>query len=128
MKRVFTSFAIEDRILRDFLVGQKNNARSQISFVDYSVKEPWSSSWKTNCRERIRQCAGMIGIITHNTPQADGQMWELKCGAEEGLPVLLIHGYSDYFKRLWTAPSPMSHHPIHDWSEANVVRFLDRLP
>ena len=94
MARVFISFAIEDKVLRGFLVGQKNNGRTAIDFIDYSVKEPWDSSWKTNCRARIKSCAGMIGIITHNTPKADGQLWELKCAIEEGVPLMLIHGYS----------------------------------
>lgn len=40
MVRIFTSFAIEDRNLRDLLVGQKRNTRTQIGFTDYSVKDP----------------------------------------------------------------------------------------
>ena len=78
MARVFISFAIEDKVLRGFLVGQKNNARTAIEFTDYSVKEPWDSSWKTNCRARIKGCRAVIGIITPNTQKADGQLWELK--------------------------------------------------
>ncbi|MFR7764720.1 MAG: hypothetical protein ACLU05_04810 [Anaerococcus obesiensis] len=41
-----------------------------------SVKQPWTSSWKTNCRTKIRSCDGMIAIITSNTKNADGQLWE----------------------------------------------------
>ena len=93
-KRVFISFAVEDKVLRDFLVGQKRNDNIDISFMDYSVKEPWDEKWKTNCRTRIKGCDGLIGIITTNTPKADGQLWELKCGYDEGVPTLLIHGYS----------------------------------
>lgn len=37
MARVFISFAVEDMVLRGFLVGQKNNARTAIDFTDYSV-------------------------------------------------------------------------------------------
>lgn len=84
--RVFTSFAIEDAHLRTLLVGQARNDRIDFDLVDYSVKEPWSSSWKTACRSRIRTCRAMIGIITRNTPQAEGALWELRCGLEEGLP------------------------------------------
>ncbi len=57
-KRIFSSFAIEDRNLRDFLVGQARNERAPFEFTDMSVKEPWSSSWKTNCRTRIKGCDG----------------------------------------------------------------------
>jgi hypothetical protein len=53
-KRVFISFAIEDEWARDYLVGQARNERSPFEFVDMSVKEPWSDSWRTRCRTRIR--------------------------------------------------------------------------
>jgi hypothetical protein len=126
-KRIFISFAMEDKILRDFLVGQKRNDKIDISFTDFSVKEPWSSSWKTNCRSRIKGCDGVIGIITKNTPKADGQLWELKCGYEEGVPTLLIHGYSDASDRLTTKPDEISGKTIKDWSVANISAFLESL-
>ena len=72
--RIFTSFELEDEHLRDLLVGQKKNSQTPFDFVDMSVKEPWSSSWKTNCRTRIKGCDGMIAILTHNTRNADGQL------------------------------------------------------
>lgn len=127
MARVFISFAIEDRVLRDFLVGQKKNSKNFIDFTDYSVKEPWSSQWKTNCRARIKGCAGMIGIITPHTPQADGQLWELKCAIDEKKPLLLIHGHADVSKRLSTLPAPINGKAIFNWTETNIVSFLDRL-
>ena len=127
MARVFISFAVEDRVLRDFLVGQKRNVRSTIDFTDYSVKEPWSSSWKTNCRQRISSCAGMIGIITRNTSKADGQLWELKCATEEDVPLMLIHGYSAQEKRLSTLPSIIRGRRVYNWTEDNVVNFLNKI-
>jgi len=126
-KRIFISFAIEDKVLRDFLVGQKRNDNIDISFIDYSVKEPWSEKWKTNCRARIKGCAGVIGLITNNTPAADGQLWELKCAYEEGVPTLLIHGYSDTSKRLTTKQAELTGKSIKDWSVANISSFLERL-
>ena len=33
-KRIFTSFAMEDKMLRDFLIGQRNNHHSSIDFTD----------------------------------------------------------------------------------------------
>jgi hypothetical protein len=126
-KRIFISFAMENKVLRDFLVGQKRNDNIDISFTDYSVKEPWSSSWKTNCRTRIKGCDGVIGIITKDTPNADGQLWELKCGYEEGVPTLLIHGYSSASDRLVTKPSEIAGKTIKDWSVENISAFLKSL-
>lgn len=127
MARVFISFAMEDKSLRDFLVGQKRNARTSIDFTDYSVKEPWSSSWKTNCRQRIKTCRGMIGIITPNTPKADGQLWELKCAIDEGVTLMLIHGYNASERKLSTLPTVISGRQVNLWTEDNIVNFLNRL-
>lgn len=127
MARVFISFAIEDRNLRDLLVGQKKNSKNEIDFTDYSVKKPWDSKWKTNCRTRVKSCAGMIGIITRNTPNADGQLWELKCAVEEDVPLLLIHGHSDDKKRLKKLPKEISGKRVLTWSQNNIVNFLDKL-
>lgn len=127
MARVFVSFAVEDADLRNLLFGQKQNPRSPIEFVDYSVKEAWSRAWKTNCRERIRRCRGMIGIITLNTPRADGQLWELKCAIDENIPLLLIHGRSSTAMRLSRLPSIIGGFTIHSWSQSIIVRFLERL-
>ncbi|MFA3919344.1 hypothetical protein [Ruegeria hyattellae] len=127
MARVFISFAVEDKVLRDFLVGQKNNTRNAIEFTDFSVKQAWDSSWKTNCRARIKSCRGMIGIITPNTPKADGQLWELKCAIEESVPLMLIHGYTAPEQKLQTLPSVISGLQINLWSEPNIVNFLNRL-
>lgn len=127
MARIFISFAIEDRVLRDFLVGQKLNSRSSISFTDYSVKDPWSSAWKTNCRDRINRCSGMIGIITRNTPDATGQLWELECAIKMRTPLLLIHGHKESSERLKRLPSVISGRTVQPWTESNLVRFLDNL-
>lgn len=126
MARIFISFAMEDRGLRDLLVGQKINPRSGIDFTDYSVKEPWSNNWKTNCRDRIRQCSGMIGVVSRNSVRADGQLWEIKCAMEQRMPLLLIHGYSAPERKLYALPGELSGIPVYDWSEHNIVSFLSR--
>ena len=89
-----------------------------------SVKEPWSSEWKTNCRTKIKGCDGVIGIITNNTRKADGQIWELKCAYEEGLPVLLIYGYTDQRP---TLPIEISGRQVYGWTWENISSFLGRL-
>ena len=53
-KRIFISFAMEDVELRNLLVGQAHNDNSQFDFIDMSVKKPWDSAWKTNCRTKIK--------------------------------------------------------------------------
>lgn len=124
-KRIFISFAIEDRDLRDLLVGQARNATTPFEFIDMSVKEPWDSAWKTKCRTKIKGCDGVIGIITKKTAKADGQLWELTCAYEESIPVLLIYGSKD--DRPTTLPAPVAVRRILDWTWSNIANFLDKL-
>ncbi len=122
--RIFISFAIEDSKLRDLLVGQGRNERTPFTFTDMSVKEPWDSAWKTKCRTKIKGCDGVIGIITSNTPQADGQLWELKCAYDENVPVFLMYGNSSRPNRL---PEPINGRRTHLWSWPNITNFLESL-
>ena len=122
--RIFISFAIEDSHLRDFLVGQGRNEKTPFSFTDMSVKQPWDSAWKTQCRTRIRGCDGVIGLITSSTPKADGQLWELSCANEENVPVFLMYGDST---RPGVRPAEISGRRIHTWSWSNIESFLERL-
>lgn len=94
-KRTFVSFAKEDIRFRDLFVGQKQLKDTPFDFVDMSVKEPWDEKWKTNCRSHICGCDGLIALLTKNTWNTDGARWEMQCAADEVIPSLGIHIYSD---------------------------------
>lgn len=123
--RIFISFAVEDRTYRDFLVGQAKNEKSPFSFVDMSVKKPWDSSWKTKCRTKIKGCDGMIALVSRNTAKATGQLWEVNCAKEEGVPVRGI--YVDSNNKPARLPSEFSGVRVVNWTWANIKNFLDSL-
>tara|TARA_B100001989_G_C24539661_1_gene466737 strand:+ start:326 stop:697 length:372 start_codon:yes stop_codon:yes gene_type:complete len=123
MKRVFISFAMEDKTYRDFLVGQSKNENSPFTFVDMSVKEPWKSEWKTKCRTKIKGCDGVIGLISKNTPAADGEIFELKCAYEEDVPVMLMYINDDRP----VLPAFLKNKRINVWSWANIKAFISKL-
>lgn len=124
MSTIFVSFAIEDRFARDNLVLQAQQQRTPFSFTDMSVRRPWDSSWKTRCRERIRQCDGVIAFVSDNTVNADGARWEIKCAYEEGVPVLPVYIH-DHGAR--TIPSELAGKRIYHWTWANITAFLNNL-
>jgi len=124
-KRIFISFAVEDKTLRDFLVGQARNKQSPFEFVDMSVKKPWDSSWKTNCRTRIRGCDGVLIIVTKNTKKADGQLWEIKCAKDEGIPRRGIWGSQD--NRPSTLPSEFEGVRVVNWTWDNISNWIKSL-
>lgn len=125
MKRIFISFAIEDENLRDLLKGQARNQNSPFEFVDMSVKEPWDSKWKTNCRIRIKGCDGVISIITKNTKNANGQIWEMKCAKEEGIPIIGIYGNNDHSGI--SIPDEYGYIKLVDWTWSNISSWIDKL-
>ena len=124
MKRIFVSFAIEDRFARDNIVHQAQRQSAPFSFVDMSVKDPWDSQWKTKCRERIRGCDGLIAFVSNNTVSADGARWEIQCAYEEGVPVLPLYIHDSGASRL---PSELSGKKIYHWTWDNVTNFIDGL-
>jgi hypothetical protein len=123
MKRIFISFAIEDKIYRDFLVGQSKKEESPFEFVDMSVKEPWKSDWKDRCRTKIIGCDGVIGLISKNTPKASGELFELECAYDEEIPVMLMY-INDNRPVL---PSWLSSKRINIWSWSNLKSFISNL-
>lgn len=126
MKRIFISFATEDARLRDLLVGQSKNDNCPFEFVDMSVKKPWDHAWKTQCRTKIKGCDGVIAIITRNTRNADGEIWEVNCARDEGIPCLGIWGHDD--DRFMTLPQKLGTITIRNWSWPNLANWIRNLP
>lgn len=125
MKRIFISFAKEDISLRNSLKGQARNERSPFDFIDMSVKTPWDSKWKSNCRTKIKGCDGVITIITNNTKNADGQIWEMKCAKEEGIPIIGIYGNNSHTNI--SIPYECGYVRVLNWTWDNITNWLNRL-
>ena len=124
-KRIFISFAVEDKSLRDLLVGQARNSSTPFEFVDMSVKEPWDSSWKTNCRIKIIGCDGVLAIVTKSTRSASGQLWEMKCAKEEYIPRQGIWG--DKRNKPLFLPQELVGTRIVDWTWDNIASWIRSL-
>ena len=123
--RVFIAFAIEDEWARVRMGGQAKNERTPFNFVDMSVKQPWDEAWKTQCRARIKGCDGMIAMVSTNTANAAGQLWEIKTAKEERIPVMGI--YTTQENRPYMLPAELSGVRVTDWTWANIKAFMDRL-
>ena len=123
-KRIFIAFAIEDKFARDNLVFQAKQERTPFEFVDMSVNEPWSDSWKTRCRTRIRGCNGVVVFISKNTPNASGARWEIKCAKEESKPLRAFWVHSDDRRG---KPTELGTTPVNYWTWNNVKNFINSL-
>ena len=67
--KVFISFALRDIKLRDQLLEQLNKEQTALLFVDMPVKQSWEPAWKEECREKVTDCDGVIGLVTKNIVQ-----------------------------------------------------------
>jgi len=123
--RVFISFAVEDKWAREYLVGQARNENSPFEFVDMSVKQPWDEKWKTQCRTRMKGCDGMIALVSKNTKNASGALWEVKTSKEEGIPVRGI--YITQEDRPPTLPAEFTGVRVVGWTWPNIKSFFDSL-
>ena len=122
-KRVFVAFAVEDKTFREFLAGQAKLDKSPFDFTDMGAQEPWDEKWKTNCRARIKGCDGLIGLISNNTPKADGLLWEIQCAYDEKKPVMLMYVNEDRP----ALPALLKDKLINVWSWPNLKSFIEKL-
>ncbi|EKA60997.1 hypothetical protein B277_09647 [Janibacter hoylei PVAS-1] len=122
-KTVFIAFAMEDERTRDLFVGQRKLGNTPYDWTDMSVKNPYDTEWKERVRARIRRSDGVIALISSSTPDAAGQLWEIKCAREEGKPLLGIWIEDGYR----TKPVEMGTAPCKTWTWQNVGDFIDGL-
>jgi hypothetical protein len=123
--KIFISFALRDASLRDTLLEQVNNENTPYSFVDIPVKQSWEPAWKEDCRSKVKECDGVIALITSNIVRADGQQWELHCAYEYKVPVLLLFGNSEKLPK--KLPSPIDDEDIQEWTLPTIQTFISRL-
>lgn len=117
----FISFAAEDSGYRDYLVGQAKNEKVAFKMNDLSLHEPFSTAWKTQTREIIRNCDFVIVMIGKTTWRAEGVLWEIQAALDEGIPVFGIHINKRPPSRV---PKIMRNHRIKviAWKHAGILR------
>ncbi|MCO6428311.1 hypothetical protein [Nitrosomonas communis] len=125
--QLFISSALKDVDLRDRLIVQINKDSPELTCVFMPEKRSWESAWKEECREKVRGCNGVIGIITANTIRADGQLWELRCAFETKRRVLLIGDDEACEMSTKKLPDLLRDEDILPWNDSNIAIFLGKL-
>lgn len=119
--RAFISFEMEDKWARDFLVQQARDQRNDIQFVDYSVQNPFDTSWKTNCRERIKQTSGTIVLVGPTTYNSSAVLWEIEETARQGNFLFGIQIHKD---RTHPIPAGLPATDVIRWDFNQIIRWL----
>lgn len=96
-KRVFISFDFDnDKVLKDFMVGQSKLPDSPFEISDWSMKEEAPQrNWEDEARARIKRSDVVIVMVGPKTHKASGVLNEVGIAREEGIPIFQIIGYKD---------------------------------
>ena len=120
-KRVFVSFDFDnDKVLKDFIVGQARNPDTPFEIVDTSLKEAvLMPTWEEKARAAIKRSDLVLVMVGPSTHRAPGVLSEIKMAREEKKPIVQIIGYKDG-----------DHTPVPDagrlyrWDWENLTKLL----
>lgn len=117
----FIAFAAEDSRIRDLFVGQGKHPDTPWEIVDWSAHEAFDEHWKTQMRSRIKRCRAVVLLVGKTTYQAEGALWEVRCGLEEGVPAFGV-----WISKTERGPVPscLNSNNIIEWSWAGVGEMI----
>jgi len=124
VRNAFISFHIEDETVVNLLRHQAKDNQFGIHFRDYSIKEPFDSAWKTNCRMRIEQTSATIVMIGPETAKREAVSWEIEETLRQGKKVIGVR-INKY--RNDPIPRPLIDHncPVIEWNLAKISKLLE---
>lgn len=120
-KKVFVSFDFHnDRVLKDFIIGQARLADSPFEVVDHSLKEAAPEpEWPKKARAAIKRSELVLVVVGPHTHKAQGVLKEVAMAREEGVPIIQIIGYKD---GNYTAVPNAGR--LYSWNWDNLKRLL----
>ncbi len=120
-KKVFVSFDFDnDRVLKDFIIGQARLPDSPFEVIDHSLKEAAPErDWPTKARLAIKHSDLVLVMIGQYTYRAQGVLKEVAMAREEGIPIVQVIGYRDGD---YTAVPNAGR--LYSWNWENLKRLL----
>ena len=121
-KRVFVSFDFDnDKVLRDFIIGQAKLPDSPFDVANYSLKEAAPQrDWEDKARRAIARSEVFIVMLGSRTRWASGVLKEIRMANELSKPRFQIIGYRDG-SRDWAVPGAGR---VYLWNWENLKKLL----
>lgn len=96
-KKVFVSFDFDnDKVLKNFIIGQSKLPDSPFEVIDHSLKEAApEKEWEEKARRAIKRSEIVIVMVGPSTYQASGVLKEVRMAREENKKIIQIIGYKD---------------------------------
>ena len=123
-KRVFISYSVDDTATRDLLVERAAKDFDSLAFTSVGTKEPWDEQWKRTCRARIKDCQGVIALLSKSTNAETGNRWEIACAVQEGVPIVGVHIHATDKGEV---PPELHGKPVINWGWSGIGCFLSGL-
>ena len=89
-KRVFISFDFDnDKVLKDFMVGQSRLKDSPFEIYDWSLKESApEEDWEDEARKKIKRSDIVLVMVGEKTYKASGVLKEVKIARDEEIKII----------------------------------------
>lgn len=96
-KRVFVSFDFDnDRVLKDFIIGQSKHTDSPFEVIDHSLKEAApEKDWEKKAASAISRSEIVLVMVGSKTHKAQGVLKEVAMARKDGIKIVQIIGYKD---------------------------------
>lgn len=120
--KLFVSFDFDnDRILRDFIIGQAKLPDSPFEVSDYSLKEAApEKDWEAKANRAISRANKFVVMLGSRTRFAPGVKKEVAMAKRLGKPKFQIIGYRDG-SRTWAVPDAGI---TYSWNWDNLKKLL----
>lgn len=120
--KLFVSFDFDnDRILRDFVIGQAKLPDSPFEVSDYSLKEAApEKNWEAKAQRAISRADKFVVMLGSRTRFAPGVKKEVAIAKRLGKPRFQIIGYRDG-SRTWAVPDAGV---TYSWNWNNLKKLL----
>ncbi len=129
-KHVFLSFVEEDLELVRMFRGQAQNANSDLSFADYSVKEPFDSTNAEYIRGKIKELINrssiLLCLIGTGTAKSSWVAWEIKTASELGKRVGGVRLHSDAQKDITPKALTDAGGTVMNWDVSKIVEWIGK--
>lgn len=121
-KRVFVSYDYDnDKILKDFIIGQSKLSDSPFEVMDTSLKEEAPErDWLAKAETKIKGSEMVIVMVGPKTHTAPGVSKEVALARKWQVPIAQVIGYKD------SSPNAVSNAGrLYSWNWENLKKLLN---
>jgi len=121
-KDVFYSFdAPDDRILKDFAIGQTKNKSTPFAAQDKSLKKAQpQNKWEKSAEKKIAECDLVMVMLGEKTHKAPGVKKEVEMARKHGIQVVQVKPQKSSPKKVKDAGR------TYNWTKENMTKLLKK--